>query len=520
MKYDVFISHSSSDKDEVARPLAEALAKRGLKVWLDEEQLQIGDSIRRGLGSALLKSQYAVVILSPAYFESEWGQKELDAFFAKEKNQNKSILPICHEIDIEDVEQNWPLLADKVSLNSEKGAEFIADKIQQSIQEVMPQGEFKSQRDKKRKWWPDSNWQWLIALIVGSAVALYPLIFPGEPAPQSNTTYITNIVSPSPEELRIETAAREKELSEPAKIMTNEESEASGYIIIGNSRYLTDAVGALEAYQKATEVDPGNMVAWNRQGLIQQRLGRLDEAKEAFLKVLNVKQSDENLKFKIIANNNLGSIYSSQQELDKSREYHQAALNLSQDLSFQEGIADQYTNLGITYLASFHTSGNIKDLEKAEDYFTDSWTINKGLGRSFGLARDYANLGLVYMGQNKMSYAEKSLKKAAEINSANHWIDALATNYGNLGKIYLERGKMPDLDQALKYYKDSLEIEKVLGRIEGMAIDLGNIGEIYKAQGKLGEACQNWKKSVDLFKEANSKDINKIQVLIDTDCVP
>ena len=41
---DVFISHASEDKDEIARPLADELIRRGLKVWFDEYELVLGDS--------------------------------------------------------------------------------------------------------------------------------------------------------------------------------------------------------------------------------------------------------------------------------------------------------------------------------------------------------------------------------------------------------------------------------------------------------------------------------------------
>ena len=38
--YDVFISHASEDKEEVARPLAEVLRRNGLSVWYDEFELK------------------------------------------------------------------------------------------------------------------------------------------------------------------------------------------------------------------------------------------------------------------------------------------------------------------------------------------------------------------------------------------------------------------------------------------------------------------------------------------------
>ena len=43
-KYDVFISHSAKDKPAV-RELAERLKADGLRVWLDEWEIQPGDMI-------------------------------------------------------------------------------------------------------------------------------------------------------------------------------------------------------------------------------------------------------------------------------------------------------------------------------------------------------------------------------------------------------------------------------------------------------------------------------------------
>ena len=133
LQYDVFISHASLDKDEIALPLAKALENRGLQVWLDKEQLQVGDSIRREIDTALRQSRFCLVVLSPAYLDSEWAQKELDAFFAKEKHNAKAILPLHHGVSIAFVEQHWLMLADKISLNTTESIEQLANKIQQSV---------------------------------------------------------------------------------------------------------------------------------------------------------------------------------------------------------------------------------------------------------------------------------------------------------------------------------------------------------------------------------------------------
>lgn len=53
MKYDVFISHASDDKEEVVLPLANFLKEHGLNVWVDVLVLQLGDSLRRNIERGL-----------------------------------------------------------------------------------------------------------------------------------------------------------------------------------------------------------------------------------------------------------------------------------------------------------------------------------------------------------------------------------------------------------------------------------------------------------------------------------
>ena len=76
--FDVFISHTSEDKDDVVRPLALALRSAGLSVWYDEFELRIGDSLHRKFDKGLASSRFGVVILSQAFFGRGWPEYELD----------------------------------------------------------------------------------------------------------------------------------------------------------------------------------------------------------------------------------------------------------------------------------------------------------------------------------------------------------------------------------------------------------------------------------------------------------
>lgn len=131
-QYDVFISHASEDKDGFVRPLANALDERGLDVWYDEFELEIGDSLRDSIDRGLANSDYGIVVLSEAYFEKDWAQYELNGLVARDVREEKVILPVWYQIDTDQVMNNSPSLADKYALRtdgeevSEVASELVA----------------------------------------------------------------------------------------------------------------------------------------------------------------------------------------------------------------------------------------------------------------------------------------------------------------------------------------------------------------------------------------------------------
>jgi hypothetical protein len=128
--WDVFISHASEDKDAVTRPLAEELRSRGVKVWLDEAELRIGDSLRRKVDAGLARSRFGVVILSRAFFAKGWPQYELDGIVSRSVSGEQTLLPLWHEISKDEVQRHSPSLVDKIARStSQFTIAEIADEI-------------------------------------------------------------------------------------------------------------------------------------------------------------------------------------------------------------------------------------------------------------------------------------------------------------------------------------------------------------------------------------------------------
>lgn len=90
----VFLSHSSKDKKFIRR-LAADLEANGIGVWLDEQQILVGDSINDKISQGLADSDYLLIALSEHAINSEWVKRELNSMMLQEIQAKKvKILPI------------------------------------------------------------------------------------------------------------------------------------------------------------------------------------------------------------------------------------------------------------------------------------------------------------------------------------------------------------------------------------------------------------------------------------------
>lgn len=105
----IFLSHSARDKFFV-RKLAERLKSYGVKVWLDEAEINVGDSLTEKIGEAIEETDFVGVVLSHNSVNSEWVQRELQVAIQKELAKRKVVV--------------LPLLLEPVELPS-----FLKDKL-------------------------------------------------------------------------------------------------------------------------------------------------------------------------------------------------------------------------------------------------------------------------------------------------------------------------------------------------------------------------------------------------------
>lgn len=96
MTSSIFLSHNSSDKP-FARRLAQDLDNQGVRFWLDEAEIKVGESLIEKIREGIDKVDYVAVLLSPDSVASTWVQREVDVAMNQEiLGRRVKVLPIMY----------------------------------------------------------------------------------------------------------------------------------------------------------------------------------------------------------------------------------------------------------------------------------------------------------------------------------------------------------------------------------------------------------------------------------------
>lgn len=98
--FDVFINHRGPDcKKTLATYLYDRLIKEGLRVFLDVNELQDGETITPQIQSAIRTASVHIAIFSPGYAQSNWCLDELLLMF----ESGSTILPVFYGVKPSDL---------------------------------------------------------------------------------------------------------------------------------------------------------------------------------------------------------------------------------------------------------------------------------------------------------------------------------------------------------------------------------------------------------------------------------
>jgi len=119
-KFDVFLSHNSKDKPWVI-DLKNALKSRGIKVWLDKDEIRPGDLFAEALEKGIKESKAVALVISPDAMNSGWVNAEYYRALSLATNKQLQLIPILYkkaEIPGFLKDRNWVDFSDETVFNA------------------------------------------------------------------------------------------------------------------------------------------------------------------------------------------------------------------------------------------------------------------------------------------------------------------------------------------------------------------------------------------------------------------
>lgn len=100
LNYDVFLSFRGEDtRHTLIKDLREKLKRKGIRVFIDDDMLKLGDVISPSLYGAIEESTVLVVVLSENYASSTWCLKELVKIMQCLSNRQQLVFPIFYHVE-------------------------------------------------------------------------------------------------------------------------------------------------------------------------------------------------------------------------------------------------------------------------------------------------------------------------------------------------------------------------------------------------------------------------------------
>ena len=179
---------------------------------------------------------------------------------------------------------------------------------------------------------------------------------------------------------------------------------------------------------------------------------------------------------------------------DSSMKYTDEAMQISQKIKWQKGIALSFRQKGYVYYIS---SDNLQ----AMDYYLKALKAGEAMNNNFFNATIYNNIANIYADlknyKKALDYYSKYLSIAEEIKSKTDEMNGFI----NIGDIYTEMNNLP---VGLDYFNKALSLANETGNKRISAAILNNLGEIFIKQGNYAMAFTDFQKSLSLAEETGN----------------
>jgi tetratricopeptide (TPR) repeat protein len=157
---------------------------------------------------------------------------------------------------------------------------------------------------------------------------------------------------------------------------------------LGALTELSNADQALEAYQRALELEATSAEAWGQIGVLRLRQGDLASAETACAKAMALARGPQQRGLLAGVAVTLSQVHKARGALDRAEEYLRIALTYQASLSRRPAMARAYAQLGQLHQAR-------SDWPKAEEEYRKALALEQALGQHEGMAEAETQLGAI-----------------------------------------------------------------------------------------------------------------------------
>ncbi|KAF5469697.1 hypothetical protein F2P56_013747 [Juglans regia] len=120
-RYDVFLSFRGEDtRNTFTAHLYHALIQKGIRTFIDDDEVKRGDEISTKLLPAIEDSRISIIVLSKNYASSTWCLDELVKVLECKKSKQQIVLPVFYYVDPSDIRHQRGSFGEALAKHAEK----------------------------------------------------------------------------------------------------------------------------------------------------------------------------------------------------------------------------------------------------------------------------------------------------------------------------------------------------------------------------------------------------------------
>lgn len=192
--------------------------------------------------------------------------------------------------------------------------------------------------------------------------------------------------------------------------------------------------------------------------------------------------------------NNLGLSYIEMSDYKESVSYFQKAYQFQSNLNSTESM-NNLLNLMVVYR-------KMGALPKAVDIGTKLLSKFDHKQNTKSMASCFNEFGIINKIQKKYDQAIEFYKKSLDIRRENHNFKGIVGSLNNIGNTYKEKGKYK---KALKYFNEALELKMINGSLKSLGTAYMNIADLQIRLKKYYDAENNLLKALEYKEKINDK---------------